>query len=103
VAWREGTLTRAKELESLCAWVLVNHPRDNSEVLANSILRHLEAARQAAEAARLEPRRRFRVFRNGPLIERAMSYLVAAEAQLLNFASPDYVLGQLPCLLRHVQ
>jgi hypothetical protein len=103
VAWREGTLTRAKELESLCAWVLVNHPRDNSEVLANSILRHLEAARQAAEAARLEPRRRFRVFRNGPLIERAMSNLDAAEAQLLNFASPDYVLGQLPCLLRHVQ
>ena len=21
VAWREGTLTRAKELESLCAWI----------------------------------------------------------------------------------
>jgi hypothetical protein len=103
VAWREGTLTRAKELESLCAWVLANNPRANAEALARAIPSHLEAARQAAEGARLEPRRRFRVFRNGPLIERAMSNLDAAEAQLLNFAPPDYVLGQMPCLLRHVQ
>jgi hypothetical protein len=105
VAWREGTLTRAKELESLCAWVLANHPRANSEVLARAIPAHLEAARQAAEAAKLEPKPwfRIRIFRNGPLIERAMSNLDAAEAQLLNFAPPDYVLGQMPCLLRHVQ
>jgi hypothetical protein len=105
VAWREGTLTRAKELESLCAWVLANHPRANSEVLARAIPCHLEAARQAAEAAKLEPKQWFRIgiFRNGPLIERAMSNLDAAEAQLLNFAPPDYVLGQMPCLLRHVQ
>jgi hypothetical protein len=105
VAWREGTLTRAKELESLCAWVLANHPRANSEVLASAIPCHLEAARQAAEAAKPEPKQwfRIRIFRNGPLIERAMSNLDAAEAQLLNFAPPDSVLGQMPCLLRHVQ
>jgi hypothetical protein len=42
--WREGTLTRAKELESLCAWVLENHPRENCEVLTKAIGRHLEAA-----------------------------------------------------------
>lgn len=69
VAWREGTLTRAKELESLCAWVLANNPRANAEALARSIPSHLEAARQAAEGARLEPRRRLRVFRNGPRSE----------------------------------
>jgi hypothetical protein len=103
VAWREGTLTRAKELESLCAWVLANNPRANAEALARAIPSHLEAARQAAEGARLEPRRRFRVFRNGPLIERAMSNLDAAEALVLNFAPADYVLGQMPCLLRHAQ
>jgi hypothetical protein len=103
VAWREGTLTRAKELESLCAWVMANHPRANSEVLANAVPRHLEAAREAAEAPRLDSKRRFRMPRNGALLERAMSNLDAAEAQLLNFAPPSYVLGQLPCLLRHVQ
>jgi hypothetical protein len=43
------------------------------------------------------------MFRNGSLIERAISNLDAAEAQLLNFAPADYVLGQVPSLLRHVQ
>jgi hypothetical protein len=96
--WREGTLTRAKELESLCAWVLANRPRENCDVLANAVLSHIEAARQAATAAK-----RFRFVRHGPLIERAMSNLDAAEAQLLNFASSDYVLGQIPSILSHVQ
>ena len=103
VAWREGTLTRAKELEALCAWVLANHPRENCDVLARAIPCHLEAARQAAKGAKLAPRKWFRFSRNGPLIERAKSNLDAAEAQLLNFASPDYVLGQMPSLLQHVQ
>jgi hypothetical protein len=104
VAWREGTLTRAKELEALCAWVLAGSPDANAKVLAEeAIPRHLEAARQAARGDRLEPRRRLRFFRNGPLIERAMSNLDAAEAQLLNVAPADYVLGQLPSLLRHAQ
>jgi hypothetical protein len=104
VAWREGTLTRAKELEALCAWVLASSPDANAKVLAEeAIPRHLEAARQAARGDRLEPRRRLRFFRNGPLIERAMSNLDAAEAQLLNVAPADYVLGQLPSLLRHAQ
>jgi len=52
---------------------------------------------------KLNPRRRFRVFRNGPLIERATSNLDAAEAHLLNLVPPEYILGQMPCLLRHVQ
>ena len=42
-------------------------------------------------------------FRNGPLLERATSNLDAAEAHLLNLASDNYILGQMPCLLRHVQ
>ena len=44
-----------------------------------------------------------RIFRNGPLIERAMSNLDAAEADLLNLAPTDYIYGQMPCLLRHVR
>lgn len=101
--WREGTLTRAKELESLCAWVLAGGRARNGQVLADAVLVHIAAAREAATAAKLNPRRRFRFFRHASLIERAMSNLDAAEASLLNLAPPEYVLGQIPCLLRHVQ
>jgi hypothetical protein len=103
VPWREGTLTRAAELESLCAWVQANYPTDQCDVLVTAVTNHLEAARQAAEGHSLNPKRRFRFFRNASLLERAKSNLDAAEAQLLNFAPAAYVLGQMPSLLRHVQ
>jgi hypothetical protein len=109
VAWREGTLTRAEELEALCGWVRAkdtqksDEVRQRDEILVSAIRRHLHAARQAARAVKLEPRKRFRIFRNGPLIERAMSNLDAAEAHILNLAQADYIFGQMPCLLRHVR
>jgi hypothetical protein len=98
LGWREGTLTRARELESLAEWFA---KPDN--VLTKAVRPHLTAAREAATAAALSPKQRRRLFRNGPLMERAISNLDAAEAHLLQFAPPDYLLGQLPCLLRHVQ
>ena len=85
-AWREGTLTRAKELESLCAWVVANYRRPGSEILAQSVYFHIEAAREAARADALNPQKRLHLLRYGPLRERAMSNLDAAEAQLLNIA-----------------
>ena len=100
IGWREGTLTRAKELESLCDWVCENNPRASCQAISEAVRRHIEAARQAAEAAEVRPRK---WFRNGPRIERAMSNLDAAEAQILNLAAPEYVLDQMPSLLRHVQ
>ncbi|MET0765284.1 MAG: hypothetical protein ABWY29_10490 [Blastococcus sp.] len=103
VAWREGTLTRAKELEALCAWERARGTRKYDGILAEAIQRHLTAAREAATVKKLNPYRRFRMFRNGPLIERARSNLDAAEAHLLNLVGPDYVLGQMPSLLRHVK
>jgi hypothetical protein len=103
VAWREGTLTRAKELEALCIWVEPSDTQANDEVLKKAIHRHLDAARQAARVDPLKPKKRLRIFRNGPLIERAKSNLDAAEAHLLNLASDNYILGQMPCLLNHVQ
>lgn len=106
VAWREGSLTRAKELETLCDWLRIRYPQKSDEVLASAIESHLTAAREAAWVKDLQPSRRFRrfrIFRNGPLIERARSNLDAAEAQLLNLAPPDYILGQMPSLLSHVQ
>ena len=112
VAWREGTLTRAEELEALCEWEMAKAKAEkrtpnNYRVLADAIHRHLKAARQAATKETLRPNRRLvlirRIFRNGPLIERAQSNLDAAEAQLLNLVPASYILGQMPCLLRHVQ
>src|SRR5262249_32828645 len=103
VAWREGTLTRAKELEALPLWMRPRDDQENDEVLAAAIDRHLKAARQAAKVVKLDPHRRFRIFRNGPLIERARSNLDAAEAHLLSIAPDSYILGQMPCLLNHVQ
>lgn len=103
VAWREGTLTRAYELETLCDWLVSPESPDHDGALAKAVRCHLQAARQAARADKTEPPRRFVLLRNGPLIERAESNLDAAEAQLLNLAPPKYVLGQMPSLLRHVQ
>ncbi|MEU4240266.1 hypothetical protein [Actinoplanes sp. NPDC026619] len=108
VAWREGTLTRAKELEALAAWVRTKQARDlqsrdEDAILDDAIHCHLDAARDAATVKKLNPRRRLRLFRNGPLMERASSNLDAAEAHILNIAPAGYVLGQLPCLLRHVR
>jgi hypothetical protein len=103
VAWREGTLTRAKELEALSLWLRPRDTQENDKVLAKAIDRHLDAARQAAKVDPLDPPRRLRIFRNGPLIERAKSNLDAAEAHLLSIAEDSYILGQMPCLLNHVQ
>jgi hypothetical protein len=103
VAWREGTLTRAMELEALAAWVRSKNRCEHDEILQAAIGRHLQAAREAATVKPLNPPRRLRVLRNGPLMERASSNLDAAEAHILNVAPADYVLGQMPCLLRHVQ
>lgn len=103
VAWREGTLTRAYELETLVDYLALGNPRDVGGALSRAIKSHLDAARDAAGGKRPELGKRIRLSRNGPLIERAMSNLDAAEAQLLNLAPPSYVAGQLPSLLRHVQ
>ena len=102
-AWGEGTLTRAAELQALCAWIVATNPSPNSEILAKAVHFHLDAARQAARAEAMAPRRRAHLPRSGCLKERAMSNLDAAEAHLLNIAPPDYVLGQMPSLLQHVR
>ena len=102
--WREGTLTRAMELEALSkALTLVDRPERsddllNTEVLLLAIEQHVQAARDAAQY----PRRLWRP-RKPSLIERAMSNLDAAEVQLLNMAPATYILGQMPSLLNQVQ
>lgn len=100
IAWREGTLTRAKEIESLSAWLgsgsVLTWPADD---MLSAIDRHIEAAREAAG----ERRRWLGRLRDSASLERAISNLAAAEADLLQVAPPEYVLGQMPSLLNVVQ
>ena len=101
-AWREATLTRAKELESLCACESGKRSGAEARIMQDAIGCHLDAARDAANRAEVAGKRH-PLFRHGPLVERAMTNLHAAEADLLRFASPEFVLGEMPSLLRHVQ
>jgi len=103
VAWRESALTRKLEIESLADWAQHCQPPGSCAILPAAVHIHLAAVKEAAERARPKPHRFFNLFRNGALKERAMSNLDAAEAQLLNFAPPEYVLGQFPSLLCHVR
>ena len=92
-AWREGTLTRAKEIEALRAWVLYKPPPEHYRDLnlSDAICWHLTAARDAATGAKLNPPNKFLwMFRSSSRFERAMSNLDAAESQLLNIA-PNFV------------
>jgi len=141
--WREGTLTRATELQALGTWAAqTSCPPENAsetlQVLVAAVGVHLEAARQAANgmkpsseqaangtkppseqaangtepSPRLQQKNRsmwFRLFHwsywfpTSSQIQRAMSNLDAAEVLILNFAPPRYLVGQMPCLLNHVQ
>ena len=102
--WQEGTLTRANELEELSRALAPSARCMNgdglldTQVVLRAIDRHVKAAKDAAGCAKW-----LRRPRRPSLIERAMSNLDAAEAQLLNVAPPEYVLGQMPSLLNQVQ
>ena len=104
VAWRESTLTRAYELEALCNWVVKSQSLSSADPLVEALKTHLKAAREAACGKEPDStHRRSWTFGEGSRIERARSNLDAAEAHLLNIASAEYILGQMPSLLRHVQ
>jgi hypothetical protein len=51
-AWREDALTRAKELDSLRAWLLEANPDAADDPWWTAIREHLEAVKQAAEVKR---------------------------------------------------
>jgi hypothetical protein len=98
IAWREGTLTRAEELESLHAWVAADPESKQSEVLAEAIRLHLAAARTRRGTSAPVPDLRQRG------ADRARDEQPGRRGgDLLNIAPPNYVLGQLPSLLNHVQ
>jgi hypothetical protein len=97
-AWRECSLTRTAELESLLAQLVEDDPRLREHPLARAVMGHLNSARTAAHkgAGRW-------ALLSGSLIERARSNIDAAEASLLRLSPPHFLRGQMPNLLHHVQ
>ena len=104
-AWREDVLTRAKELDSLRAWLLETTPADADDPWWAAIREHLAAVKQAAEGRRGRRARLERVWASmtGSTLGRALSNLDAAEASLLRVAPDSYLSGQMPSLRNHVQ
>jgi hypothetical protein len=104
-AWREDVLTRAKELDSLRAYLLDAGPAAADDPWWTAIREHLDAVKQAAEGRRGRRAQFHRLWASvtGSTIGRAMSNLDAAEANLLRVAPDSYLAGQMPSLLNHVQ
>jgi len=73
-SWREGTWTRAEEIESLCTWIRQRTAQEDAVVVFAAIGIQLRAAEEAALSP---PRRRLR---DRSLLERAMSRLVDQQA-----------------------
>jgi hypothetical protein len=104
-AWREDVLTRARELDSLRAWLLEAATADAADPWWTAIREHLDAVKQAAEGRRGRRARLERVWASmtGSTLGRALSNLDAAEASLLRVAPDSYLAGQMPSLRNHVQ
>jgi len=65
--------------------------REHAEIVAEGVHQHVDAAREASTWAKLIPRRKFWLLRHGPLWERALNNLYAAEADLLTMAPATYL------------
>ena len=104
-AWREDVLTRAKELDSLRAWLLETGGADADDPWWGAIREHLGAVKQAAEGRAGRRARLERVWASmtGSTIGRALSNLDAAEASLLRVAPDSNLAGQMPSLRNHLQ
>lgn len=108
-SWREHALTRVAELGTLCDWLKDQPGVNQPEPLVIAIQGHLAEAKAAANKSicpgesRMGMMRRMQACYSGSSVERVLANLDAAEADLLRLAPPDYVRGQLPYLLAHVQ
>ena len=103
-AWREQALTRAAELQTLAAWIACEATETGAAAARNrrlddAIRAHLLAATEAA--ARDSQLRS--LFRSSAIVERTMSNLDAAEADLLRRAPRQYVAGQLDDFWAHIR
>ncbi len=95
--WREGVVTRAKELEELNRWIGRHPERVSSEELSQAVRSHVEIAIERAT-----DRHPWRAI-TGSSLQGATTNLDAAEACLLRLAPDSYLRGQMPSFLAHVR
>lgn len=97
-SWREHALTHARELASLVDGCETDTTTPRHRRVADAAREHIKAAQDAAlnGPGPLS-------WINGSAVERTMSNLDAAEADLLRLATPDFLCGQLPSALAHVR
>jgi hypothetical protein len=107
-AWREDSLTRAKELRGLKSWIEVHGGlRGPANDLLRAIDAHLNAVKQTAtgkdEAGKRESwiKRFWRVL-TGASFERTLGNLDAAEVDLLRVAPSSVLIPALPSVVAHV-
>ncbi len=102
-AWREQALSKVAELRFLSEW-LDSHGAERVSATAKlTIGDHLETAAEAAKGGSLWRPRHLLAALTGSGVERVTSQLDAVEADLLRIAPSEYLAGEIPSLLAHVQ
>lgn len=98
-SWREGALTRIHELDSLHRWLQKpSQPSAARAQMDDAVHWHLKMAQEAAA----DDHNGWRLL-TGAIYERTNSNSDAAEATILRLAPDDFIVGQMPSLLAHVQ
>ncbi|MDQ1605151.1 MAG: hypothetical protein QOE01_2996 [Actinomycetota bacterium] len=98
-SWREGALTRIHELDALHRWLMHSgRISERQAAMDEAVHAHLRSAQDAAEA----DHNWWRLV-SGAIYERTNSNCDAAEATMLRLAPNDFLIGQLPSLVAHVQ
>lgn len=97
-SWREGAITRVHELDSLHEWLISNRTSRTEGGMDAAIHWHLSSAQRAA----VEDHNPWRLA-TGAIYERINSNCDAAEANLLRITPDEFVVGQVPGLVAHVE
>jgi hypothetical protein len=93
--WREEALARLAEQRFVLSWLLARPP--SGRPVSQPELAVIEDHWAAAASGALQRSRR------GAVVERVTSHLDAVEQELLRLAPDEYVYGQLPGIIWHVQ
>jgi hypothetical protein len=106
-SWREVALTRIAEQHTLAIWLQRRRQEEKLEPipeLFDTIVHHLDTARQAAGGITQPPRgTRLLSAISGSDVERVMTHVDAADADILRLAPPSYLRGLMPSILAHVR
>jgi hypothetical protein len=111
-SWREQALSKIAELRFVRDWLLdaagrssaIDELRRGSRAtIERTIDDHLQTAAIAAKGGSLWKPRNLLASLTGSMVERVNSQLDAVEGELLRVAPSDYLVGEVPSLLAHVQ